>query len=810
MLVYNIISVICLVYMAALIGIFFYKLKTSYKGSVEFLRSFKKGSFALIYFVAIPLYTMGYVYSNPEMTFINALFNGIAKTSTLVGLRYDVSSVEDLIAANPTFATAVYTCFILVGINAFLVIASLTHQRVKVWWKTNRWYKKDYDVRVLIVGNNKNNLKIYESVLDDKDQLCLDNDKTDVSCMAALVDKLSEDDLKKLYISGINVLGPSRKDEDVESALKKTMADSLKQEKHRTIIVINTHDDEKNVKLCSLALEFINETVEKLGVNKNANNVSDEDKKKIVSLFEKLPIYVFGNPEHEGIYTNMVENSHGCIHYVNKYRRIALDFIDRYPISKFLGDAIDGQTALVKENANINVALIGFGKTNQQIFLASVANNQFMTVDKDGKPVLKKVNYRIFDKMYPDNIKNLNHTYYRFKNEMEMADRTQYLPIPPKPANDKYFSFEINCPSFYFILRDFLKTKDSLNYVVIGFGTDLENIDMAQKLLEKAQEWKISNYKIFVKVRSGKSQADIFKNNNCFIIGNENDVAYDIGEITNGKLEAMAKERDLVYRKEKAVKENGGKPLNDAQNKDVEMKAKYDWYIDLSQIERDSNVYGVLSIRSKLNMLGMDYCARENCNGKTVIDDTAYKAAYDTQKDIDGCARYQELVKMNEQAKKNNENITPDLEAELKSLEKYAFGYPEKDTAKRGNLAVQEHYRWNAYMISRGLIPATIDDIKNEYLEKHGEVVLNNQGLPKFSDGKNYKLRRHGNITTMEGLERFRQIVCERDARVGREGTTLVSADVIKYDYEILDDACRILNKIGYDVYELPKGAENA
>ena len=134
MLAYNIISAICLVYMAVLIGVFFYQLRTSHKGSVEFLRSFKKGTFALIYFVAIPLYTMGYTYADPDMTFINALFNGIAKTSTLVGLRYDVSSVEDLIAANPVFAVAVYTCFIMVAINALLLVASLTHQKIKCWW----------------------------------------------------------------------------------------------------------------------------------------------------------------------------------------------------------------------------------------------------------------------------------------------------------------------------------------------------------------------------------------------------------------------------------------------------------------------------------------------------------------------------------------------------------------------------------------------------------------------------------------------------------------------------------------------------
>ena len=808
MLTYNIISVICLAYMLGLIGVFFYKLKTSYKGSVEFLRSFKKGSFALIYFVAIPLYTMGYVYANPEMTFINALFNGIAKTSTLVGLRYDVSSVEALIAANPIFAAAVYACFILVAVNAFLLVASLTHQWIKCRWETWQWFHKKIDLRVLIIGNNGNNKKIYESVIKNKKQLCpelaekidqsrdteCENKKklskkgdpyAKISCMRAIVDKLNDKDSKQLYIDKVTMFSRSRDDDDVEYVLKSTLEDTLldaglivgnnddkqkrKQKNTKTVIVINTQDDARNIRFCSAALEFINNVANDDEIKK--------DKQKIVDLFERLPIYVFGNPEHEGIYTNMVENSHGCIHYVNKYKRIAVDFIDKYPMSKFLGDAIDHKTALVRESANINVALIGFGKTNQQIFLTSVANNQFMTENKDKKLELKKVNYRIFDKMYPDNIKNLNHTYYRFKNEMELSDRTKYLPLPSKPANDKYFSFEINCPSFYFILRDFLKTKDSLNYVVICFGTDLENIDMAQKLVEKAQEWKVTNYKIFVKVRSGKSQADIFKNENCFMIGNEKEVAYDIGEITNNKIEEMAKKRDLIYRLEKAVKNKKGAKLTDEERQNVEVEAKYNWYVDLSQIERDSNVYGVLSIRSKLNMMNMDYCAKADAGDKNVIDSDTYTKLYDD-------------------------------EGNIGKSEQFEFGYPENDTSKRGVFAVQEHYRWNSYMISRGLVPATIEDILTEYKTKNGEIVLDENGNPEFSNGKNYKLRRHGNITTMDGLNRFRELVYERDLEKNPEKASRVSSDVIKYDYQILDDACRILNEIGYEVYDLSQKNE--
>ena len=98
----------------------------------------------------------------------------------------------------------------------------------------------------------------------------------------------------------------------------------------------------------------------------------------------------------------------------------------------------------------------------------------------------------------------------------------------------------------------------------------------------------------------------------------------------------------------------------------------------------------------------------------------------------------------------------------------------------RTNLAILEHYRWNAYMLTKGIIPASIDQILNEKVND------------KFTNGKNYALRRHGNITTFDGLVEFRKLVAERDNK------TELDKDVIKYDYQILDDAHWMLKKCGY------------
>ena len=89
-------------------------------------------------------------------------------------------------------------------------------------------------------------------------------------------------------------------------------------------------------------------------------------------------------------------------------------------------------------------------------------------------------------------------------------------------------------------------------------------------------------------------------------------------------------------------------------------------------------------------------------------------------------------------------------------------------------------------MISRGMIPSSRDQILNEKILVKGRL--------KNSNGKNYAVRRHGNLTTFEGLVEFRKMITDRD------GSSELENDVIKYDYQILDDAYWLLSKNGYKI----------
>jgi len=494
--------------------------------------------------------------------------------------------------------------------------------------------------------------------------------------------------------------------------------------------------------------------------------IKQADEAQQARLFDKLDVHVFGDPKYEAIYEVIVANSFGCVHYKNKYRMIAMDFVDKYPFSKFM-DArhVDYATTLLKKDVDVNVCMIGFGKPNQQIFLTSVANNQFLTATKDGAR-LKQVNYHIFDKVSAENNKGLNHSYYRFKNECADVNAADYLPLPQCPAHEDYYRVDINEPSFYNKIREIITAKkNDVNFIIVSFENDLENIDMAQKLVEKSREWGADNLVIFVRVKSINNDKSLFSDKNVFLIGNETECVYNIRAITNDAISQMAQMRNEIYDLEYKITSDKNFAVTAEAITENRAQAKKNWYVTKSQLERESSLYGCLSLQTKLNLMGLEYCKCDE-NDLMPLTEAEYLACY-------------------------AEGDMPDtfgLEADGKKVVKYTLNFSE---SKRKTLAILEHLRWNSFMISRGVIPASKREILDETVERNGKM--------RHTNGKNYLLRRHGNLTTFEGLVEFRKMVAERD------GGNEADYDVIKYDYQLLDDAYWLLTKNGFKIVRREK-----
>lgn len=711
---------------------------------IEFIRTFKKGSCVIIYIVAIPLYFFGLLYEKqvagkaPEL--LLTLFDSVRKSLSLVVLSYDISSVQSLADDNDLFRIAMYTCFVVVTLNAILFALSLFLQKLWVWFRKIGWYLSRKE-KLLLVGNNEQNRQLYAS--EDKRA-------------TMIVGVLSDAEKTDLYAKKMRFIAKGKAhEEEIGEVCCDLLKKSLKSRRRRCVIVINTGDEERNIALCHSLLTVTSAFTETADTAAAADRLS------------RVRVYVFGDPEHETVYHGIEEASRSCLRYVNRHLQIAMDFIDRYPLTRFMTDKqLDTTTSLLRPEVDVNVVLVGFGKTNRQIFLTSVANNQLLT-EEGGKPVLKQVKYHIFDRKQAGNNKNFNHGYARFENEMAAQIEAQkkdpqsseYLPFPALPAvrlGDK--PVDIHAPAFYEAVKDALSGEGSFNYIVIAMGTDLENLDMAQKLVEKKLEWGLSDTYVFVKVRNGAEAFPLFRRDDCYPIGDNKTAVYNMKTLDDGVITAMAKMRNRIYSLESEATENKATP-DEALIREVYDQADCNWYIERenqkgrTRLERESNLYACLSLRPKLHMMGLDY--RPVSEEGEALDEQTYLARY---------------------AGTDLPTYYEGIEADGKPIVKYDLDFPE---SRRRTMAIHEHYRWNSFMISKGFVPATREQI-----------------LFGGKNGKSYDLRRHGNLTTFEGLLEFRRMVAERD------GKSELETDVIKYDYQLLDDAYWLLTQNGYKIVE--------
>ncbi len=734
----NVITLICLILLVGYSCIVAIKLLASPKDvSRSYLRGFKKGKFAFIYVATLPLYVVAFMFSGQK--FHIAFFNSIERLVNLIVLKYNYTNATALMEASKLFNGTLHLAFVLSAFNTVIFALSIVHQKF-----INGAYlffmKRTKKERLYVFGKEEDNVDVYLSAK---------------APYKLIIGDFDDEEQEKLYFKKIYYHSEDSHNDLVSEIVKQT-------KKGPITVIINEVSSEQNLALCARFNKLIQSLEQKADV------------------MEKLKIFVFGDPAFEEIYLDEIKRSKGCLRYIDKYHQVAIDFIDKYPFSAFLkDDQIDTETSFVKENVDINVIFIGFGKINKQIFLTSVANNQFLKQGTDGAE-LKQVDYYIFDKDVifdnrlvnansqngKDNFdfyevgvcdKNLNHSYYRYKSILGEIDKEEYLPLPTFPSNDRYFQTDVNSPQFYKQLKGILtEYKNSANLIIIALGSDLVNLDIAKKLCSKRAEWGVENCTIFVKNRNEEIGGAVAERKDCYYFGNEKQI-YDVQNIFSDKLTRMAMLRDEVYSLEYLVKEKGSS-VTQEQIEEQKKQAHDDWYISKSQAERESSIYCALSLRLKLNLIGLDYCPltdeRKALSEKEYFDLYAKEFPIESSLTVDG----KKIIKYGAEFKKS----------------------------KRTNLAILEHYRWNAFMITQGFIPASKERILNEKGMKKGKL--------RYTNGKNYELRRHGNLTTFEGLQEFSNIIMSRD-NLSKE-----QADVISYDYQIMDDAFWLINKLGMKI----------
>ena len=726
-----VISSICLLYMLALVGSFGYKfISLNRKGRLDFIKGFKKGKFALIYLAAIALFFLGSYYDGT--TIGGSLLTAIKNSVDVVVLKYNYGAVEALMQDNLLYCITTSICFCLVALNAVLFTMAVFGQKLYNYVEQRKIYAKEQKVCVLI-GDNKENRSIIKSAKREKMAVLL------------LVKKITDEIRDYAFAEkiAVDVL-------DEDKAVGTQITTSFKNCEQKLInVIVNTENDASDLVIVEkISQAIISNGLEKLSVMESRG----------------LNCYVFGEPENESAFGLFTARTKGCVRYVNKYKLIAMEFVGKYPLTQFMTEKqIDYASATIKPEVEMNVVMIGFGKANRQVFLTSVANNQFLTKDKESGEIKEKaVNYFIYDSRKAEQDKQLNHDYFRFANKYDYLQEHsgEYLDLPQKPAKEVFIEKDVNDADFYSSIKANLKNggENAYNYVLVGYGTDMENLDFAEKIYAKLVEWEVvDKTKLFIKIRDDELSKEVIepeyaKDGKFIVFGNEGRVVYDVRQIFAEQHEQMAKDKHVTY----VAMEYFGKKTEDDGLSDEEREkhiintANEYWYESMAQIQRDSNTYACLSIRMKLHLLGFDF--KKGIHEKEDASKEFIKA-------------YQEGDKI-ERKKEELLGWSP--------VEYGDCNFPRGTI--RNNYATQEHLRWNAYHICHGYVPATKE-----------ETIANDKQ-------KLIAKRRHRNILSYKGLLQF----C--DLMMAETGGSRKDCDVIKYDYEIMDDLPWLASRIGYTI----------
>ena len=123
---------------------------------------------------------------------------------------------------------------------------------------------------------------------------------------------------------------------------------------------------------------------------------------------------------------------------------------------------------------------------------------------------------------------------------------------------------------------------------------------------------------------------------------------------------------------------------------EIEIQSKYEWYM-LDSLKKYSSLYSILAIRMKLQLMGLDYVRK--------ADDP----------DFSGLRSNEEYFGI--YAGDDRPEVDRKLET-LRRVEIYAYrnvlGLDDfRSQTLRKNLLIQEHLRWNAFMLSCGFVPAS-------------------------------------------------------------------------------------------------------
>jgi hypothetical protein len=424
------------------------------------------------------------------------------------------------------------------------------------------------------------------------------------------------------------------------------------------------------------------------------------------------------------IYESFSQEKHK-MRFFSYHQLIAQQLILEYPLTSFLPHQFIDTEKATLDDVTIQYHLLGFGPTNLEIYRHLFVTNQFPP--KASKFLGKEItNY---------NKPTIEYHIYRDPTSSMISvpsfvapvnTKKEYLPSPPISVSTEDIVTSFRDASFVTHFDKHLKKSDPYHVLIIAFDDDVINLRVLQQVLAYLVEKRMHEYRLFVQVtnRDYVQTSQLFKQKNVTAFG-FGDYGYSLNQITNPIFTKIASQIQSTLN-----------PL-----------VPYD---SLVSEEKESLLYEAISLRFKLNLIGLDLAVQPRG-----LSEVNFLKRYD----------------IDEQATFHRTHPRAKNDADLNRY---------KPVAKklRNLLARQEHLRWTANQITRGYIPMS----KKEMLTSNSYV--------------DHPMKKDARLTSFEGLFDLHQYL------VDNLSFTFSDADVVYPFFHTMDHLYDILKDTPFQVVD--------
>ena len=396
-------------------------------------------------------------------------------------------------------------------------------------------------------------------------------------------------------------------------------------------------------------------------------------------------------------------------------------FTEENPITRYLPAGFIREGA-IRPDARIHIWFLGFGRRNQELYRQSVMHNQLVSFE-DGTYKVLPVCYHLCDTRVDKDAWEIGGL-PRALEEMEGGD---YFPLPELPCHTEILGMEPQAEAVLAAIEKQAHTTCSHTRIIIDTGDEGRSRELGERLRSVLPE--SGSFHIFVRSREVSSLNDSIVT--CF--------GCEDREPTRDRPAGMAQKLNEIYTARYTESEKDRPDF--AQY--VSQKAKEKWE-KLDRFTMYSNIFAVMGLRLKLNLLGLDYGPGSWKEPSLIRQRHGHKGEYPYEA-----------------------YFTPSV---------------------RNAIIAQEHARWNAYHLVQGYLPMAKQDIAEN--SRDGKTV---RFAVKDPVGK-----RHACLTTYRGLDDLSVYLAERAGG----GRTAADYDYYIYDEMLITTADRLLRSLGCTAIE--------